>query len=291
MKKLFILVITAVLASTGFAQSDAETDPPNSDSVTKRSTLTLGTSYSNNANYYGQRAVEKMPYLLGFASWKHHSGFYVSGMGYKLLNDTVGVVSASAFGAGIAFQPGKKVSADLSYSHTFYPSGSPFLQAANANNVSASLTFENWLTTTANVDYAFGKTNDVFVSLGMGKFINIGSFLSPADFVSFTPSAEIVGGTRHFYQSYITQKRLRDSIAGLPLPLLGDTDENQTTSVTSKKSTSFDLLTYNFKLPLAYNRASYQIEVAYQLSVLSKKTAPATGRTNAFFTASFYYQF
>lgn len=233
-----------------------------------------------------------MPYLLGFASWRHRSGFYVTGMGYKLLNDTAAVVSASSLGAGITFPLGEKVSADLSYSHTFYPSGSSFLQAANANNASASLTFDHWLSTVASLDYAFGKTSDVFVSLGTSKFINIGRFVSPKDFVSLAPSAEVVGGTQHFYQSYITQKRLQDSIAGLPLPpLFGDTDDNQTTSVTSKKSTSFDLLTYNFKLPLAYNRASYQLEVVYQLSVLSKKTAPSTGRTNSFFTASFYYQF
>jgi hypothetical protein len=291
MKQIFSLVLSVSLALTAFGQSEGATDPPASDSLAKRSTLTLGTSYSNNANYYGQKAAERMPYLLGFASWKHHSGFYFTGMGYRLLNDSSRVVSATAVGAGITFKTGDNVTADLSYSHTFYPSGSPFLQAANANSVSASLTFDNWLSTTANVDYAFGKTNDVFASLGTGKFITLGSLLSPSDFVSITPSAEIVGGTRHFYQSYVTEKRLRDSVAGLPLPPLLNETEDQTTSVTSKKSTSFDLLTYNFKLPLAYNRATYQIEVGYQLSVLSNKTAPSTGRTNSFFTASFYYQF
>ena len=284
-------MISAWLAFTGFAQTEGVTDPPASESLAKRSTLTLGTSYSNNANYYGQKAAERMPYLLGFASWKHYSGFYITGMGYRLINDTSRTVSATALSAGVTFKMSETVSADLSYSHTFYPSGSPFLQAANANSLSASLTFDRWLSTTANVDYAFGKTNDLFASLSTGKFINLGKLFNPGDFLSVTPSAEVVGGTRHFYESYVTQKRLRDSIAGLPLPPLFNDTEEQTTSVTSKRGTSFDMLTYNFKLPLAYNRASYQLELAYQLSILSNKNAPSTGRTNSFFTASFYYQF
>jgi hypothetical protein len=45
------------------------------------------------------------------------------------------------------------------------------------------------------------------------------------------------------------------------------------------------------KLPLAYNRAHYVVEAAYQLSLLSKEAQTGAGQANSFLTLSFYYQF
>lgn len=290
MKRIYIIVICTFVAGSSFAQSDTTSDTVQNESSDTRSTLTVGASYSNNISYYGQRAIDKMPYVLAMASWRHHSGFYLTGAGYRLLKDSGGVVSASSVGTGVGFRLGKSVSADINYSHTFYPAGSPFLQAANANNASASLSLEKWLTTTANVDYAFGKTNDVFASITTSKSVPFGSLFNSNDIVSITPAIEIIGGTRHFYETYITEKRLRDSIAGIPLSqLIGSGDGDSGTTLT-KASTRFDLVSYNFKLPLAYNRASYQLEIAWQLSVVDKRAMGST-QTNSFITASFYYQF
>ncbi|AXY78139.1 hypothetical protein D3H65_30915 [Paraflavitalea soli] len=286
-----MMKLTFLLIATGIGVSCiAQTDTTATTDSTNKATLTLGASYSNNANYYGQRAQENMPYIAANATYRLRSGIYFSGMGFKLLNDSGSAISATSLGAGISFPLSKRLTADLSYSHTFYPAHSPFLQAANADNVSGSLTLENWLSTTASVDYAFGKTQDVFVTLGTSKFINLGS-LSPKDFVSLTPAIEVTGGTQHFYETYVTEKRLRDSLLGLLIPpILGGPGNNGTTTHTTV-STSFDLLSYNLKLPLAYNRAHYLLELAYQLSVLSEKAPKGTGHTNSFFTCSFYYQF
>jgi hypothetical protein len=54
---------------------------------------------------------------------------------------------------------------------------------------------------------------------------------------------------------------------------------------------SFDLLSYNFELPVSYSRAHYVVEAAYQLSLLSNKAQTGPGNLNSFFTLSFYYQF
>lgn len=290
MKRIYIIVMSVLTAMGSFAQSDTASEAAQAESSAK-STLTVGASYSNNVNYYGQRGVDKMPYLLAIGSWRHRSGFYFTGGAYKLLKDSNGVVSASSLGAGMGFNLGENLSADINFSHTFYPAGSLFVQAANANSASASISLEKWMTTTANIDYAFGKTQDVFASLSTSKLINIGSLFSSKDLVSITPAVEIVGGTRHFYQTYITEKRLRDSIAGIALPpLLGGSDGGETTSTSTKTRTSFDLVSYNVKLPLTYNRSSYQLEITYQLSLLNKLAAE-TRQLNSFVTASFYYQF
>lgn len=290
MKRTYIILIVTLLTANTFAQSDTTSEETPVEGARTASTLTLGASYSNNVNYYGQKAAEKMPYLLAMASWRHRSGFYFSGSGYKLLKDSGSIVSASSLGAGVDFKLGKNVSADINFSHTFYPAGSPFLQAANANNASASVSLEKWLTTTANVDYAFGKTQDLFASFIMSKVIHLGSLFDANDLISITPAVEVVGGTRHFYKTYITEKRLRDSLAGIPLaPLFGGSGDEETFSTSTKKSTSFDLMSYSFKLPFAYSRASYQVEIAWQLSVLDKK-ATGSAQTNSFISASFYYQ-
>lgn len=290
MKYIITLLITGLLGMDCLAQADSTQAAAAADSTPARSTFTLGAVYANNASYYGQRAVESMPYIAASATYRLRNGLYFSGMGYKLLNDSGAAVSATAVGAGISFNLAKNLSADLSYSHTFYPAGSPFLQAANADNLSATFTWEHWLSTTAGVDYAFGKTQDVFVTLGTGKFIPLGSLFSLKDFVSITPAVEVVGGTQHFYETYVTEKKLRDSLLGILLPVLGG-GSNGGSETTTRISTSFDLLSYNFKLPLAYNRAHYLLEAAYQLSVLGSKPEGATARTNSFFTLSFYYQF
>lgn len=290
MKLTIALLISALWSLHSFAQTDSIVAVA-VDSTPLTSTFTIGAIYANNASYYGQRAKESMPYVAAVASYRHKSGLYLVGMTYKLLNDSGTAVSAGSVGAGYSFDIAKNLSADINYSHTFYPAHSPFLQAANADNASASLTLDNWLSSTATVDYAFGKTQDFFVSLGTSKSINLGSFLSRKDFVSITPAVEAIAGTQHFYSSYVTEKKLRDSLLGILGPILGGGSNGGSAETTTTVSTSFDLLSYNLKLPVAYNRAHYLIEAAYQLSVLSKRGDTGTGNTNSFFTLSFYYQF
>jgi hypothetical protein len=280
MKHPLLLAITGFLCAQCFGQTDSSETKAN---------LTLGVVYSNNANYYGQRAAANMPYAAAAANYKFRSGIYFTGMAYKLLNDTGGLVSASNLGAGIAFKLSKLLGLDLSYSHTFYPTYSPFLQAANPDNASAGFTYTNWLSSSVNVDYAFGKTKDLFVTLGIGKSINLGS-IGRKDIITITPAFDVVGGTQHFYQTYITEKRLRDSLFGLLLPpLTGDPSSGGSTTTTT--STEFNLLSYNFKFPIAYNRTHYMLEAACQVSVLGRKAESGAGKTNTFVSFSFYYQF
>lgn len=285
--KLYITIIFLTVCSFCHAQQDSTIAAADS-TETSHSTFTIGASYANNANYYGQKALEKTPYVAAVASYRHKSGLYATAMAYRLLNDSQTLASASSLGAGFAFNLSKRLSADISYSHTFYPSLSPFLQAANANNASLGFTYTSGLTFTLNGDYAFGKTNDVFVTAGIGKMISLGSF-SDKDLVTINPVIDVTAGTQRFYETYIEEKNLRDSLLGIIGPILGQPGSTPTT--TTKTTTSFDLLSYNLKLPLAYNRTHYMLELAYQLSVLGKKAQTGSGQVNSFVTASFYYQF
>ena len=265
-----------------------QTDSGANDSIPQKSTLTLASVYANDASYYGQKAQQKNPYIAIAANYQLKSGFYFTAQSYRLLNDNTSSVSAAAIGAGVNFKMGKKFTTDLSYSHSFYPSYSPLLQAANVDNASLVFSYDSWVKPSLTGDYAFGKANDAFVTGGLSKSINLFS-ISQKDIVTLSPSANVVAGTQHFYQTYITQKKLHDSILGIvPVPVLG----NPSTSIHADSliSTNFNVLSYNFKIPVAYNRSHYVLEAEYQLSLLSNHVAAAQ-KVNSFLTFSFYYQF
>lgn len=283
-----IIIITALAFCSGFCFGQSDSASAATDSIPAKSALTLAAVYSNNASYYGQRALKNTPYAAIAANYQLKSGLYLSAQTYKLLNENTSTVSAASIGVGVNFKLGKKLSTDLSYSHSFYPDYSPLLQAGNADNASISLSYLGWITPTLTGDYAFGKTNDAFVTGGIGKMINLFS-IGKKDIVTINPSADVVGGTQHFYQTYVTEKKVHDSLLGLPVPIFGNPSTETDTSTVA--ATNFNILSYNFKFPIAYNRAHYVLEAAYQLSVLSNHVQSASGKANSFLTFSFYYQF
>jgi hypothetical protein len=285
MKPIILFIVMAISSRYCFGQNSTASQ---ADSTPAKSTLTLGAVYSNNASYYGQSAQENIPYAAIAANYRLKSGFYVSAQTYKILNEHTSSVSSASIGAGVNFNLAKNLSTDLSYSHSFYPEYSPLLQAANADNASLSLSYQKWITASLTGDYAFGKTSDAFVTGGISKEINLFS-IGKKDVITIAPSADVVAGTQHFYQTYVTEKKLRDSILGiLTNPIFGNPTGTDSKTVAT---TAFNILSYNFKFPLAYNRAHYVLEAEYQLSALSNFAQAGTGKINSFLTFSFYYQF
>jgi hypothetical protein len=95
MKRSFILLVFALLfASDSFAQRDSTQEDA------KRTTLTLAGIYGNNANYYGQTAEQKLPYVLTNASLRLKSGLYFSAGSYKLINAGGSAISELDLSAG-----------------------------------------------------------------------------------------------------------------------------------------------------------------------------------------------
>lgn len=291
MKKILFSLLLAGLNLFAQAQENTSqvTDAKDTIIAKPRNTLTFGVSYANNASYYGQKSEEKTSYIAAVASYRLKSGLYFTGSAFRLLEDSAKLASASSLGIGYGFKMGTKWVADLSYSHTFYPAYSPFLQAANSNTASVSLNYNYFLTNGISVDYAFGKQDDIFATFTTSKEIELGNLFSKKDGISIAPSVEIVGGTQRFYKTYIEDKKIRDSLLELIPPILGGGRSTPTT--TTKEATSFDLLSYSFKLPLSYYRSRYLLELSYQLSVLSKEAQTGAGDANSFFNISLYYQF
>ncbi|MBC7615712.1 MAG: hypothetical protein H7202_06565 [Pedobacter sp.] len=265
----------------------AQTNQKGTDTVPevkKKTTLTLAAIYNTNADYYGQTADKKLPYVLANATLSFPFKLSFSISSYKLLDSTKGV-TATILGLGYDFSLAKNLNAGLNYSHTFNATNSPLLQAANTDNASANINYKYWLTTGLTLDFAFGDEQDNFLTFSSSKEIDLGSF-TDKDVISLEPRIEIVGGTQHFYQSYTTTQRERGRILGgiFQKPKV-------TTATTTVATTKFNLLSYNFSLPLSYNRSNYMIEATYKLSILGKKVETVSRTPNSFFNLGFYYQF
>lgn len=285
MRLISIALFSAILnTSAAFATTDTT-------SVDKPS-LTLAAVYGSNANYYGQTAADRLPYILTNASFHLPSGFYLSGSAYRLLNLGGAGISAVDATAGFSRAISDKLTAGIGYTRSFYPKDSPLLQAANENTVSASLGYD-WkiLETNLGGDYSFGQERDFFASLSSSKLIDLGSLFNDTGYFTLTPAFEVVGGTQHYLEEYTIRKNKREKIIDViknPFTPPGQGNQTETRTITK---TSFELLSYSFSLPIGYNRGNYLLEAGYQVSVLGKKIAVDSRRPQSFFNLSFYYQF
>ena len=280
MKRRFIsLMLSLLIAGNIFAGDDS--------TAVKSTTLTLAAIYGSNANYYGQTAEQRLPYVLTNASLRFKSGFYFSAGAYKLTNTGGSGISEFDLSAGFEAELSKNLNGSLAYTRSFYAQNSPLLQAANENTISASLAYDfNILKTGLNTYYAFGTQQDAFVSFSTSKTMNLGSLFSKKDFISLEPGIELVGGTLHYLEEYIVQ---RDRRGGLLMnPLFPGREQNYTMT---RDASSFDMLSYNMNVLLGYNRSNYLIETAWQLSALGRNVSETKLKPRSFFNLSFYYQF
>jgi len=267
----------------------AQTDEVD-DKKTKNTTLTLAAIYSNNVSYYGQSTAEKLPYVLANANARLSMGLYFSAGAYKLLN-IGGGISETDLGIGYEHNFTDKFNADVSYTRSIFPSNSPLLQAANTNNINLTSSYTwPWFKSSLSADYAFGEENDFFLGITNAKDISLGTLFDDQDQLSIEPAIEIISGTQHFYTTYQEEKIKRNNGKGKGANNGNGNPEGSGEIITIPK-TSFNLLTYNFKLPLAYNRSSYLAEVAYQFSVLGSNAITEAKKQQSFISFSFYYQF
>jgi hypothetical protein len=276
-----LLIILACLFSV---QAAAQQD------TSEKAVITVAAMYNSNVNYYGQSTNDKLPYVLLNATMRFPVGLYISAGSYKLLNYGRGL-SETDLGLGFDHDFNNKVNMGFAYTRSFFPANSPLLQASNENNVNLSGSYSWTLMKSAlSADYAFGKQNDVFLSLNNSKEIILGSLFNNKNSIYIEPALELVAGTRHFYKTYIVAKEKHNQGKGVT-PLSPGNSGNGTATTATAESGSFNILSYNFKLPLSLSRASYIAEVSYQFSILGPEAEAELKQRQSYFGVSFYYQF
>ena len=288
---LFLLIALFWGGSSAFAQNPTSLVADPDTAETPKTTLNLATIYASDASYYGQASVDRLPYVLANATLNFPSGFFLSAGAYKLINIGSGV-SGVDLSAGFDFKLSKNLSSSLSFSRSFFPDSSLFLQSANLNMASASLSYDwQWLKTGLYADYAIGDQSALFTTFSASKSFELGS-ITAKDYISFEPSIDIVGGTQRITTTEeVPQNGNGEGGFGSKIGRIIRGNNNSAPQYRSIESNSFDLLSYSLKLPVAYNRANYAIEATYQGSILSNKVEGASQKPRSFLYLGFYYMF
>ncbi|MGE9311272.1 hypothetical protein ACLOAU_06490 [Niabella sp. CJ426] len=275
----FFFFLFSLAAMHAAAQKNTEISPVDSSATASSyTTFTLASLFSSGIDYFGQTTAQTLPYIALNGTLRLKYGIYASLTGFHLFSDSA-VVSATGLTAGYQFTIAPKFTGDISYAYTIFPKQSPFLQASSPHMVSAAFNYEHLLNTGISADYSFGRQQDFFVSLSNSKELVLNTDRD-RHIIATTPQLTIVAGTQQFYETYLVERKNNGKGKGAPPPREESRSYNQ-----------FGLLSYNFKLPLSYNRASYLVEAAYQLSLLGNNASERAGQTNSFFTLGFYYQF
>lgn len=275
------ILLLALICLFGI-QAGAQTD------TTKKVTTTAALLFNNNISYFGQATTERYPYILANLTLRLPMGLYFSAGGYQLLNQNE-VPSETDLGIGYDYQFSESWSSGVAYTRSFFPVNSPLLAASNENNINLSTTYDGRLLKSAlNADYAFGKEQDIFITFTNSKSITLGTFFNQKYDLSIEPALELVAGTRHFYETFIIEKQKRNNGKGKGI---GNQGNLPTTELTAIPKNSFDLFSYNFRLPIALSRANYLIEASYQFSIMGVKADENLSSHYSLFGVAFYYQF
>ena len=278
---VFFFLLFSFAALHACAQENKDTTTVDSSAAAAPSTtFTLASLFSSGIDYFGQTTERALPYIALNGTLRLKSGIYASVTGFHLFSDSA-VVSATGLTAGYQFTIMPKLTGDVSYAYTVFPKESPFLQASSPHMASAAFNYEHLFNTGISADYSFGKQQDFFVSLSNSKECMLNSNRDRY-ILATTPQVTVVAGTQRFYETYLVERKNSGKGKGTPP---GQVKEE------SRVYDRFGFLSYNFKLPLSYNRASYLVEAAYQLSLLGNNVSERAGQTNSFFTLGFYYQF
>lgn len=252
----------------------------------KKVTTTAALLYNSDISYFGQATTTSYPYVLANVTLRLPFGLYFAGGGYQLLNDSTGISEAD-LGIGYDYQFNDTWSTSIAYTRSFFPATSPLLAASNENNINISTTYEGQLFKSAlAIDYAFGKQQDIFITLTNSKSIDLGSFFTEKNQLSIEPTFEVFAGTRHFYQTYITIQQQHNNGKGK-----GNGMQSNQILTTEIPKNSFNLFSYNFKLPITLSRANYLIEASYQLGIMGKKAEESLKSHFSIYGIAFYYQF
>ncbi|WP_346236936.1 hypothetical protein ABDK00_013155 [Niabella insulamsoli] len=272
---LMSLIISAANSAGAYGQAvDRAADK-------EKPTLTVGEVACSNADFYGQTAAEPLPYIALAASFNLPAGIYFSAATYRVFSEEMKqpFLAASALGVGYLLDVRNNLEAGISYTHNFFPSNTALLQAGVTGTATAEIKWQHWAETKATFDYLMGQSNDYFLTVGNAKVFDL-HIPSEKAVLALAPEIAVAMGSQQFYQTYLINRENNGKGKGMPPPLEQQLAYNK-----------FGIVSYNFKIPLDYNRARYLLELAYQLSLLGINALSGPGRANSMLSLSAFYQF
>lgn len=289
---LFLVTCTAVTnaaVTLPVLSKPENTMVADSDTVLRKASISVGTTYGSDILFFGRTGPIKYPYVSTDVIVNSKNGFFVYGsaikvLGYNPLIDEIDV------GAGYLFNYTKNFKGTISYTHfLFNKDAAAVIRSASSNDVNFKNSYD-WkiAKSSVTVDYLFGKLNDYFVTLNTSKYIETNwSIFDDKDFLSFNPTISMIMGTQNFVQKYSSDHENNLRIDDYD----GDGPHTTNPGFPPYNNGRFRALNYSFKLPIAYNRPHYTFEASWKYSVPVNVEYELKNRHELFFNLTFYYIF
>lgn len=257
-----------------------------SDTVIRKRSISAGVSYGSDASFFGRTGPVRYPFLNTDVIYNSKSGVFVYGSAYKVLG-SIPTVDEVDLGAGYFYHLSPKFSGNISYTRFIFDRNALIIKSASSNDINLNNSY-NWkiLKSSVTLDYLFGESDDFFVTISNSKYFETPwSIFDDKDYLSFTPTVNIILGTQNFVQKYSMNHPGRfdgdnDDIIGPPSNLKY-----------AGRNSQFNALNYSFKIPIAYNRPHYTIEFSYRYSIPVNVEGILRNHKESFYNMTFYYVF
>ncbi|MGZ3763338.1 MAG: hypothetical protein ACXVB0_12685 [Mucilaginibacter sp.] len=255
------------------------------DSLEKKRSISAGISYGSDASFFGRTGPVKYPFLNTDVIYNSKSGVFVYGSAYKVLGSSP-TIDETDLGAGYLYNLSSKFSGNISYTRFFFDRNALIIKSASSNDINLKNTYDwKFLKSSVILDYLFGESSDFFVTINNSKYFETNwSIFDDQDYLSFTPSINIILGTQNFVQKY-----------SMNHPGRFDYDDRINPPIGPEKyagdNSKFNALNYSFKIPVAYNRPHYTVEFAYKYSIPVNVEGILKNHRESFYNLTFYYVF
>ncbi len=263
-----------------------------SDSTTKKTrTLFFGLTYGSNSSFLGRYQTEILPYYSADISYKTKTGLFLSFLAYDINNSLTFFDEVDVM-AGWNIDLSKRVDASVFYTRYFFTESTELIKASVANTASVSMGLDwSFLYSKITGHYIFGGSHDFFLVIDNSRYVEFPQIFRKDDYLALEPKIIIITGTQTFVNThYINQ--------GTPLirpgngPSRGNPGSggsSTTPSTTETSQTTFNILSYEFSLPVTYNRGKFSFEVTGRYSIPVNLLKGDTSVPQFFFTGGVVY--
>lgn len=260
------------------------------DSVTRKASWTIGLEAADNSSFYGRNTATRYPYAAATLTYAHRSGFWASATTYQLF-ETKDYIDETDVSVGYSFPISKRMNGNLSYSRFFFSENAPMVKSVTENAATVTTTLDwKYLYTSLSTSYFFGESNDLIVQFENSRYIGLNPIWKGKNPVGLDPKIGITGGTQEFSETYTVErkKEIGDVFDGVLNPGKDKEPEKTTTTTTKHK---FQVLSYDFYVPLVVMLGNFELEPTYRYSVPVNKLEGDESEAKSFFSVKASYTF
>jgi hypothetical protein len=210
-----------------------------------KSHFKIQTSYLSNYVYAGRKETVAVPYLTSMLEFNHKSGVYASAS-TSFLSNNHHKLDVWSLSGGYSFDKSHHFGGSVYINKIFYADSSKNVQSDINFSMGGSLTYDTkYLNFVASPSFMFGTKIDFALAISLDHSFDLANDTSNYLF-SITPSFATYFGSSGYYQSYKKNSNNRNR-----------RDNLQQITITSSAPNTFQLMSYEFSLPLNYDRLKW----------------------------------